>query len=106
MPITATEIGKIFRYATGFDMSGSTSLSLTFTHSDGTTFTITDPTVTAPASPVTDPDLGSLNASEYMEYVTTGTDFTESGSWIVRGVYQDGTPKKFIGGIATFTVDK
>ena len=105
MPINATEVGKIFRYATGFDMSSSTSLSLKFTHSDGTTtFTATTPDVTAPAVPVVDPDLGSLNASEYMEYVTTGTDFTKAGDWTVCGTYTDVTPKFFIGNDAVFTV--
>lgn len=105
MGIKALEVGKIFRYATGFDMSSSTALSLKFTHSDGTTiFTATNPAVTAPASPVTDPDLGSLNASEYMQYTTTGTDFTKAGSWTVCGTYTDGTPKTFFGDGAVFTV--
>lgn len=102
--IKATEVGKIFRYATGFDMSASTALSLKFTHSDGATFTVTNPDVTAPATPVTDPDLGGLNASEYMEYTTTGTDFTQSGAWTVCGTYTDATPKVYIGNSATFTV--
>ena len=105
MPINATEVGKIFRYATGFDMSSSTALSLKFTHSDNvTTFTATNPAVTAPASPVVDPDLGSLNASEYMQYITTGTDLIKSGTWTVCGTYEDATPKKFFGGDAVFTV--
>ena len=105
MPINATEIGKVFRYATGFDMSGSTVLSLHFTHSDGiTTFTATTPNVTAPAVSVNDPDLGTLAASTYMEYVTTGTDLTKSGAWTVCGTYEDATPKKFFGGDAVFNV--
>lgn len=105
MPINATEIGKIFRYATGFDMSSSTALSLKFNHEDGvTTFTATNPAVTAPASQVTDPDLGILAASTYMQYTTTGTDLTKSGIWTVCGTYTDATPKKFFGGDAVFTV--
>ena len=105
MPINATEVGKIFRYATGFDMSASTALSLKFIHSDGTTtFTVTNPAVTAPATPVVDPDLGSLLASEYMQYTTTGLDFTKSGDWTVCGIYTDATPKKFIGKDAVFPV--
>ena len=105
MSITATEVGKIFRYATAFDMSASTSLSLKFTNADGTTFTVSNPDVTAPAAGITDPDLGALSASEYMEYLTTGTDFTKGGTWHVVGTYQDATPKTFIGDKATFTVD-
>ncbi len=104
MTIKATEVGKTFRLSTGFDMSGSTALSLKFTHSDGTTFTATNPAVTAPASPVTDPDLGALAASEYMEYLTTGTDFTKGGTWTVCGTYTDATPKVFFSTESSFTV--
>jgi len=85
MSLTATEVGKVFRYATAFNMSSSTALSLKFTHADGTTFTVSNPDVTAPAVGITDPDLGSLNASEYMEYITTGTDFNKGGTWNVIG---------------------
>ena len=106
MAIKATEVGKIFRYATGFDLSSSTALSLKFTHSDGTTFTVTNPDVSAPASPVTDPDLGDILANEYMEYITTGTDFTKSGTWTVYGTYTDETPKTFYGDSTPFTVDE
>lgn len=102
--IFATEVGKLFRVAAGFDMSASTALSLKFAHSDGTTFTATDPAVTAPATPVVDPDLGSLNASEYFEYLTTGVDFTKGGTWTVCPTYEDGTPKKYFGTKAAFTV--
>lgn len=106
MALKALEVGKIFRYATGFDMSGSTALSLKFTHSDGTTtFTVSDPDVTAPASNVTDADLGALLASEYMQFLTTALHFTISGTWTVCGTYTDGTPKVFIGDTATFTVE-
>ena len=105
MPINATEVGKIFRYATGFDMSSNTALSLKFTHSDSvTTFTATNPAVTAPAIQVDDPDLGILPANTYMEYNTTGTDFTKGGDWSVCGTYEDGTPKKFFGTGAVFAV--
>lgn len=105
MPINATEIGKVFRYATGFDMSNSTALSLKFTHSDKTTtFTATDPAVKAPAVEVNDPTLGLLAASTYMEYLTTGTDLTKGGDWTVCGTYEDATPKKFFGGDAVFPV--
>lgn len=105
VPINATEVGKIFRYATGFDMSASTALTLNFSHEDNvTSFSATTPDVTAPAVQVTDPDLGSLPANTYMEYITTGLDFTKAGDWTVCGIYEDATPKKFIGLDAVFTV--
>jgi hypothetical protein len=104
MALRVGDIGKIFRLATGFDMSGFTALQITFTKTDGTLLTVTDPEVTAPASPVTDPDLGSLNASEYMQYTTVSGDIDQAGSWTACGVYTDGTPKVFSSSTAAFTV--
>jgi len=104
MGIKATEVGKTFRYSTKFDMSSSTALDLKFTDPSGNTTTISNPRVTAPATPITDPDLGSLLASEYMEFTTQATDFTEGGTWTVCGTYTDATPKVFIGNDATFTI--
>lgn len=102
--INATEVGKLFRYAVPFDLSAFTALTLKFTHSTGVAFTVTDPAVSAPAVPVTDPILGPLLASHYFQYTTTGTDFTVSGSWTVCGIYEDATPKKFDGTTVPFTV--
>jgi len=110
MGIKVAESNKAFRYATSFDMSSSTSLSLKFTDKNGTVTTIDSSggRVTAPASPVTDADLGALSASEYMEFDTLATDFTVSGSWTVCGTYTNTatTPDSvYIGDTATFTVD-
>jgi hypothetical protein len=104
MSIKATEVGKVFRYATGFDMSGNTGLSLKFVSPSNIETTITNPRVTAPAVPVTDPDLGPIAASTYMEFTTQAGDFTEAGEWTVCGTYIDNTPKTFFGNDATFTV--
>jgi hypothetical protein len=106
MTIKATEVGKIFRYSTKFDMSSETELTLKLTNPDGTEtiLTSTGGRVTAPASPVTDPDLGSLLASEYMQITTIATDFPVGGAWSVCGIYEDATPKTFIGNTATFTI--
>tara|TARA_R110000782_G_C14770621_1_gene409042 strand:+ start:767 stop:1090 length:324 start_codon:yes stop_codon:yes gene_type:complete len=103
MSIKVGEVGKLFRYATGYDMSGSNVLTLKFTSPSGAATSYTSG-VTAPASIVTDPDLGSIAASTYMQYTTDGTEFTEAGLWTVCGTYQDATPKLFHGGDATFTV--
>lgn len=110
MTIKVAEGNKAFRYATGFDMSSSTALSLKFTSPTNveTTLTnLTSPAVTAPALAITDPDLGALAASEYMEFNTLVTTFTEAGSWKVCGTYTDTatTPDSvFIGGTVSFTV--
>ena len=110
MAIKVGESNKAFRYATSFDMSSSTALSLKFADPSGTTSTIDSSggRVTAPAVGVTDADLGSLTASEYMEFDVLATDFTTAGSWTVYGTYTDTatTPDSiYIGDTATFTVD-
>ena len=111
MTIKVAEGNKAFRYATNYDMSSSTGLSLKFTSPTGVETTLTDlttPAVTAPALTITDPDLGSLTASTYMEFKTLVTTFAESGSWKVCGTYTDTatTPDSvFIGGTVSFTVE-
>jgi hypothetical protein len=106
MSLREGQIGGTFRANAKFDMSGSTALELTFTRPDGTTLTVTNPDVTAPATPVTDPTLGPLNASEYFEYTTASGDIPvgSKGTWEACGVYEDGTPKRFPSATATFEV--
>ena len=87
MSIRVAEIGKKFRLSTQFDMSANTALALKFTAPDGTITSLVNPAVTAPASPVTDPDLGPLLASEYMEFDTLVTTFDQVGVWTVCGTY-------------------
>ena len=92
MTIKVTEKGQPFRISTGFDMSGNTALSITITRPDGSTFERTDlttPAVTAPAVALTNnPELGSIPASTYLEYITDGTEFDVSGAnWKACGVF-------------------
>lgn len=105
MSIKAGEIGRPFYYITNFDLSNFSALTLKFTHEDGTTtFTVTNPAVTAPAAVVTLPDVGDIAASTYMYYETTGLDFTKPGTWTVCGTYEDASPKKYFGNHGTFVV--
>ena len=104
MTLRVGDIGKTVRISTLFDMSANTALSITFTKTDGTKLTVTNPDVTAPAIPVVDPELGPLNASEYMEYLTQAGDIDQEGAWTVCGVYTDATPKVFPSASASFTV--
>jgi hypothetical protein len=107
MTLKVGEIGKLFRYSTGFDMSGSTALDLKFTKPDQTQVTISNPRVTAPATPiVNDPDIGNAPASTYMQFTTEAADFDQSGKWSVCGIYTDATPKEFHGNAAEFTVEE
>lgn len=109
MPLKELESGKIFRVGAGFDMSSRTELTLTFTDPDGTeiTKTQTGGEVTLGTGPVTDPDLGSLSANEYVEYEIETGFLTPSGTWKVKLTYTNTTPDPddvFIGECATFTV--
>ena len=105
MTIRVAEVGKAFRYGTGFDMSSSTALSLKFTKPDLTTATVTDPRVTAPGLTITDPDVGELLTDTYMEFTTLATDFDQAGTWTVCGIYTDAVPQVLIGAPATFVVE-
>ena len=106
MSIKATEVNRPFRYATYKDLSSQTELTLKLTAPDGTqaVLTATSGRVTAPPTPITDPDLGPLAASEYMEITTVATDFPVGGSWTACGVYEDAVPTYHIGNPATFTI--
>jgi hypothetical protein len=104
MAIKVTEIGKEFNYGTFYDLSGATALDLKFTSPSGVVTTISNPRVTAPGVPVTDPILGTLPANTYMQFTTLSTDFTEAGTWTVCGTYTDASPKVYFGDDATFTV--
>ncbi len=109
MGIKVGESGKIFRYGTSFDMSSSTSLELKFTNPAGVEISVTNPKVTAPAVGVTDPDVGPLVASEYMEFDIEATDFITAGSWSVCGIFTNTatTPDQiYHGDSASFTVSE
>ena len=100
MTIKVGTIGVALRIATGFDMSGFTSLTMDITKPDGTVLTKTSGAgeVTAPAvALVNDPDLGNVAASTYFEYINTVDDYTMQGlktdpnPWKTCGTYVDGS---------------
>lgn len=110
MALKQGESGKTFRVAGSFDMSSNTELTLTFAKPDGTaaTKTKTGGEVTLGTSPVTDPDLGSLSANQYVEYEIEAGFLDQSGSWTVYLTYTNTTPNPddvFIGDTATFSVE-
>lgn len=104
MSIKVGEIGQLFTYATYFDLSANTELTITFTSPEGVETVIDDSRITAPAAPYDDPTLGMLAASTYMQFTTLSTDFTESGEWTVYGTYEDATPRLLYGDCAKFDV--
>ena len=104
--MNANEYGVIFRFSTGYDMSGFTGLSLTFTKPDASTLTVTN----LSSSPVT---LGSINVAttlgtfashQYVNYTFAAGDINQAGTYTVRLTYTDST-KKLISDPATFTIN-
>jgi len=100
MTLKVGSIGTPLRIATGFDMSGFTTLTMIITKPDGTKLTKTSGAgeVTAPATPlVDDPDLGNVAASTYFEYVNAVNDYDVAGNkadtnpWETCGTYVDGS---------------
>ena len=98
MTIKKGSIGVPLRIATGFDMSGFTTLTMDITKPDGTVLQKTSGAgeVTAPAvALVNDPDLGNVPASTYFEYINTIDDYdvvgdaSDTNPWKVCGVYED-----------------
>lgn len=88
------EYGVVFALNADYDISGFTSLSLTFTKPSTETLTVTDTSspnaVSAPATDlVTDDD--TFTANEYFQYTFKSGDVDEAGTWSVRGTYVDGT---------------
>jgi len=92
-------LGIPLRIATGFVMSGSTSLTMIITKPDGTKLTKTSGAgeVSAPAvALVDDDDLGNVAASSYFEYTNSINDYdvtglsTDDNPWKVCGIYVDG----------------
>lgn len=89
-------------------MSSNTELILHFKAPSGTEFTRnTSQRVSLGAVQVTDTNLGTLSANQYINYRTDDADFTELGTYSVWAEYQDNTtsPETVrLGSAATFTV--
>lgn len=105
MSLKAGEIGKLYQQATSYNLSAFTALTAVFTHSDGTTFTVTSPELSAPAVDTVIPVIGHVQASTYVQYTTVGTDFTKPGIWACDVTYEDSSPKKYFADTASFTVE-
>jgi len=109
MSLKTGETGKIFRVAAGFDMSSRTELSIKFYKPDGTavTKTQTGGEVALGIINVTDPDLGSLLANEYVEYDIESGFLDQAGTWTGCLTYTNTAPTPddiFIGNAFSFTV--
>jgi len=111
-PLFVEETGRTLRLNAGFDMSSNTELSIIFCKPGGTTITKTSVDgVALGTSTITDDDLGTLTANEYVEYSIESGLITSSdaGRWGAQLLYTDtgATPDDNIyGSIAYFTVSE
>lgn len=100
--------GKTLRVNAGFDMSSYTELSLVFKKPDNTTVTkTTTDGVTLGTSTITDEDLGSLTANQYVYYDFEVGVLDTAGRWCVYLIYTNtgATPNDvFNGAPGHFTV--
>lgn len=100
--------GKTLRVNAGFDMSSYTELSLVFTKPDNTTVTkTTTDGVTLGTTTITDDDLGSLTANQYVYYDFEVGVLDTAGRWCVHLIYTNtgASPNDvFNGAPAHFTV--
>lgn len=102
--MNVNEYGVVFAFSTSFDMSSFTSISVDFTKPDGTTLTVTNPSVTVPNTDLVT-TLGTFLANKYAKYVFQNGDVNQSGLWSARVVYTDATPQHLISDVGTFTVN-
>ena len=105
--MNVNEYGIIFRFGTGYDMSGFTTLTLTFTKPDNSVLTKNNASspnaVTLGVAPIVT-TIGNFAANQYVNYTFAPGDVNEQGIWAVWLTYLDST-KELISDVALFTVN-
>lgn len=108
MIIRVNEVGKVILVGVNYNVANNTNLKLKFKSPCGDNdFEVESPLVTAPSSDSEDLyDTGVLPGNTYLSYSTREGDLPEPGEWKVIAVYEDDTPKKYIGSPALFQVQE
>ena len=105
--MNVNEYGIVFRFGTGYDMSGFATLTLVFTKPDNSVLTVTNSStpnaVTLGVVPVTTTE-GVFAANQYVNYTFAVGDVNEQGIWAVWLTYVDST-KRLISDVALFTIN-
>ena len=96
------DYGVVFRLNVSFDISGFSTLTLTFTKPDKTTLVVNSG-ITVGNIDVVTPD-GTFLANQYALYTFTSGQVDQSGNWSARLTYVDSLPRQLISNPATFTV--
>lgn len=115
MSIKATEVGKLFFYGTGFDLSGAgATFSIDLIGPSGKvvvdnsriSISASDVTVKVPQADGSTVQQ-TFAGNTYMQFSTLATDFPVEGTfsqYSACGTYNDPTPKEFFGDVANFPV--
>ncbi len=103
--MNVNEYGVVFAFSTAFNMSGYSFISIDFVKPDGTTLTVSNPSVTVPNVdlPTT---AGTFLANKYAQYTFQAGDVNQVGLWAARVVYTDANPQHLISDVGTFTVNE
>ena len=97
------EYGINFVLGVGYNISGFSSLTLTFTKPDGTTLVVTDPAVAVGSGDIVT-ELGTFADETYATYTFQSGDVDQDGEWSVILTYVDGS-KQLFSDVARFTID-
>lgn len=98
------EYGIVFRFSTGYDMSGFTSLTITFTKPSEAELVVINPSVTVGSVDIMT-SLGTFLAGQYVNYTFAPGDVDEKGQWAAWLTYVD-SDKRLISDIGTFIVNE
>lgn len=101
--MNVNEFGVEYVFSTGYDMSANTSISIAFTKPDGTTLTVSNPSVTVPTIDLETTD-GLFLAHQYVSYTFQSGDVDQVGTWSARVIYTDAAPRRLTSDIDTFEV--
>lgn len=94
--------GVIFAQSTGYDLTGFSTLEITFTKPSGAVLTVSNPAVSAPEVDI-ETTVGLMPAGTYSHYVFVAGDVDEVGEWSVRTTFDDGS-QHLTSDVATFTI--
>lgn len=97
--IHQNEFGHIFKLQTDFSLTSNTSLGMEITKPDGTTATIVGAIGTSTGTATNDSSNDgadvTFEVNQWISATVTATDmFATTGTYRVRGLYVDATPKE------------
>lgn len=97
--IHINEFGHVFKVQTDFDLTSNSSVGMEITKPDGTTATIAGTVGTSTGTATNDSSSGGgevvFEANQWITVTVTATDmFASAGTYRVRGLYIDASPKE------------